>query len=258
MSNRQRRQVTPPSQYQGVRERPKTQRSTEEAFRARETGGERTAPGTDPDGTTSEPPSNANEEIPTDVLARPDILFAKLSEKLATKVDKAASKAGQKAAQELSLRLRTQLDESIREAMSTADKMGSVVRQAVQAAVDDALRTAALDETRARERQLAQLALIDRTAHTTQDLKAVRLRVDAEMSRSGLKRVTDPDDLGVFDVDNPAEHTRNGRYEVIVPAYVDTATGRVVQRGTVHHIASPPAADGEDGQDVEAREGRPA
>ncbi|MFF8650527.1 hypothetical protein ACF06D_20140 [Streptomyces griseoluteus] len=258
MASKQRRQATPPSQFQGARERPKTQRRRQEAFRTQKADDGWSAAGAGRAATTPAHPAEMNQELPTDVLARPDVLFAKLSEKLAAKVDKAASKAGQKAAQELSLRLRTQLDDSIREAMSTAEKMGSVVRQAVQAAVDDALRTAALDETRARERQLAQLALIDRTAHTTQDLEAVRLRVEAEMSRSGLKRVTDPGDLEMFDLDNPGEHTGSDGFEVISPAYVDTATGRIVQRGIVQRIASTSSTEAEGRRGSETDMGEPA
>ncbi|MFF4261711.1 hypothetical protein [Streptomyces virginiae] len=171
-----------------------------------------------------------------DALADPGALFEKLTMKLASQVDKAASKAGLKASQELSRKLTEELDDAIRVAMSTADKVGTLVRQAVQAAVDDTLRTAVLDATRVRDQQLAQLALIDRTAWGTDDIEAVRLRVDAEMKRAGLTRLTTPTNLTPFDVVDSEEHNHAASYEVLSPAYVETVTGRVVQRGAVRRL----------------------
>ncbi|MBT2482472.1 hypothetical protein [Streptomyces sp. ISL-94] len=171
-----------------------------------------------------------------DALADPGVLFEKLTMKLASQVDKAASKAGLKASQELSRKLTEELDDAIRVAMSTADKVGTLVRQAVQAAVDDTLRTAVLDATRVRDQQLAQLALIDRTAWGTDDIEAVRLRVDAEMKRAGLTRLATPADLTPFDIMDLEEHNDAASYEVVSPAYIETATGRVVQRGTARTL----------------------
>ncbi|MER6196440.1 hypothetical protein ABT234_03515 [Streptomyces sp. NPDC001586] len=171
-----------------------------------------------------------------DALADPSVLFEKLTVKLASQVDKAASKAGLKASQELSRKLTEELDDAIRVAMSTADKVGTLVRQAVQAAVDDTLRTAVLDATRVRDEQLAQLALIDRTVWGTADIAAVRLRVEAEMKRAGLTRLTTPANLPAFDVVDPEGHNDAASYEVLSPAYVETTTGRVVQRGAVRQL----------------------
>ncbi|MFF3947151.1 hypothetical protein ACFYYN_20310 [Streptomyces sp. NPDC001902] len=180
--------------------------------------------------------ANADAQLPTDALANPERFFEKVSEKLATRVDKAASKAGLRASQELSQKLREELDDAIRGVMSTAEKVGTLVRQAVQAAVDDALRTAVLEATRVREQQLSQLALIDRTACSTQDLAAVRLRIEAELKRSGLERVTSLDNLAAFDVVNPGEHNGSKAFEVVAPAYIETSSGRVVQRGEVRQL----------------------
>ncbi|MFC9123244.1 hypothetical protein ACFTXO_26175 [Streptomyces sp. NPDC057067] len=174
-------------------------------------------------------------------------MFRILSDKIATKVDKAAMKAGASAAQEVSRQLTAELDAAIAGAQSTAGKMGALVQQAVQAAVDESLRTAVLNATRVHEEHLAQLALIDRTAQTARDLSALQLRIDAEMRRSGLTRVTTPDP-DAFNLSNPAEHEGSGSYEVLAPAYVDGRTGRIVQRGEMRRIPATPTSQEGDGR----------
>ncbi|MFF3499312.1 hypothetical protein [Streptomyces sp. NPDC003247] len=164
-------------------------------------------------------------------------MFRILSDKIAAKVDRAAMKAGASAAQEVGRRLTAELDAAIAGAQSTAGKMGSLVQQAVQAAVDEALRTAVLNATRVHEEHLAQLALIDRTAQTSQDIAAVRLRVEEEMRRSGLTRITeaDPD---AFNLVNPDAHKGSSSYEVLAPAYADQRTGRIIHRGEMRRLPS--------------------
>ncbi|MFF1357379.1 hypothetical protein [Streptomyces sp. NPDC058297] len=173
-----------------------------------------------------------------DPRSDPEVMFRILSDKIATKVDRAAMKAGASAAQEVSRRLTAELDAAIAGAQSTAGKMGTLVQQAVQAAVDEALRTAVLNATRVREEHLSQLALIDRTAQTADDLSAVRLRIDEEMRRSGLTRLPqgDPD---AFNLANPTEHQGSTAYEVLAPAYADSHTGRIVQRGEMRRKPLP-------------------
>ncbi|MDH6227844.1 hypothetical protein [Streptomyces sp. MJP52] len=171
-----------------------------------------------------------------DLSADPEAMFRILSEKIAPKVAKAARSAGTHVTQTVSHELRSGLDDAIAEAMSAAAKMGSLVEQAVQSAVDEALRTAVLNATRVRAEHLAQLALIDRTARTTLDVSAIRLRLDAEMRRSSLTRVTVPDP-DLFNLVNPAEHAGSTAYEVLAPAYVDDRTGTIVQRGEMRRVA---------------------
>ncbi|MCQ9131580.1 hypothetical protein [Streptomyces hilarionis] len=183
-----------------------------------------------------------------DPRADPEVMFRILSDKIAAKVDRAAMKAGASAAQEVGRRLTAELDAAIAGAQSTAGKMGSLVQQAVQSAVDEALRTAVLNATRVREEHLAQLALIDRTAQTAQDITAVRLRVEEEMRRSGITRVTEADPES-FNLVNPGEHADSRAYEVLAPAYTDSRTGRVVQRGEMRRVpshADPVTEGGED------------
>jgi hypothetical protein len=184
-----------------------------------------------------------------DPRSDPEVMFRILSEKIAAKVDRAAMKAGASAAQEVGRRLTAELDAAIAGAQSAAGKMGTLVQQAVQAAVDEALRTAVLNATRIHEEHLAQLALIDRTAQTAQDLDAVRLRVDQEMRRSGLTRITVPDP-GSFNLVNPAEHEGSTKYEMLAPAYADSGSGRIVQRGEMRRLPSDPRTPVVEGGDT--------
>ncbi|WP_426367189.1 hypothetical protein [Streptomyces sp. E-08] len=165
-----------------------------------------------------------------DLRSDPDVMFRLISEKIADRVSQAALKAGTKAANIVSSKLTEELDAAIAGAQSTAGKMGTLVQQAVQAAVDDALRTAVLNATRVHEEHLAQLALIDRTAQTARDLSAVQLRIDAEMRRSGLTRITTPDPE-IFNIASSEDDVVGDEFEVLAPAYVDARSGRVVQRG---------------------------
>ncbi|MFJ3336851.1 hypothetical protein [Streptomyces sp. NPDC086766] len=179
-----------------------------------------------------------------DPRSDPEAMFRVLSDKIAAKVDRAAMKAGASAAQEVGRRLTAELDAAIAGAQSTAGKMGTLVQQAVQAAVDEALRTAVLNATRVHEEHLAQLALIDRTAQTSGHISAVRLRVEEEMRRSGLTRVTEPDP-DCFNLANPTEHVGSTRYEVVAPAYTDSGSGRVIQRGEMRRMPADTATDSE-------------
>ncbi|MFE7615581.1 hypothetical protein [Streptomyces sp. NPDC057496] len=226
--------------FEGVRSRPRT--GSGKPGQARRTGGQAqdrsgSASRKRPDGgkprgavqrqNTGSSPAG---EQPIDPRSDPEVMFRLLSDKISTTVEKAAMKAGASAAQKVSSQLTAELDAAIAGAQSTAGKMGALVQQAVQTAVDEALRTAVLNATRVREEHLAQLALIDRTAQTTRDLASVQLRIDAEMRRSGLTRVTDPDP-DAFNLTNPAEHPDSTVYEVLAPAYVDEGNSRIVQRG---------------------------
>ncbi|GAA4991232.1 hypothetical protein GCM10023205_73940 [Yinghuangia aomiensis] len=162
-------------------------------------------------------------------------LFRKLSVQLGPRVEKAAVKAGTTAAQQLQSKLVQELDEAISQAMSTAGQLGSLVQRHVQAAIDDALRTAVLQATRVYEQHLAQLVLIDRTVSQARDLTTVRARVDAELRRAGVQRIETWDDLTLFDIAaDPGSEGMSAEpagYRLVAPAYVESATGRVVQRG---------------------------
>lgn len=206
--------------------------ASEERTRNRRSAGR---PAGDPSGTVAE----AGPLV--DPRSDPEVMFRLLSNKIAAEVDRAAMKAGASAAKEVGRRLTAELDAAIAGAQSTAGKMGTLVQQAVQAAVDEALRTAVLNATRVHEEHLAQLALIDRTAQTAQDIAAVRLRIEEEMRRSGISRISAPDP-DAFNLVNPAEHKGSSTFEVLAPAYADTRTGRIVQRGEMRRMPPPESA----------------
>ncbi|MBY8845822.1 hypothetical protein [Streptomyces sp. SP2-10] len=230
-----------PAETQATGQQPQRSRSTApraERTRDRAAGTRKADPSAEPSEATSL----------VDPRSDPEVMFRILSDKIAAKVDRAAMKAGASAAQEVGRRLTAELDAAIAGAQSTAGQMGALVQQAVQAAVDEALRTAVLNATRVHEEHLAQLALIDRTAQTAGDISAVRLRVEQEMRRSGLTRITEPDPEA-FNLANPTEHAGSTAFEVLAPAYADSATGRIVQRGEMRRVAEPAQYDLEGGSD---------
>lgn len=227
-----------PQPQDGTEQPPRESRSAGAGTRGAGTGGGAESPRK---GGPGREPVRAEAEPLVDPRSDPEAMFRILSEKIAAKVDRAAMKAGASAAQEVGRRLTAELDAAIAGAQSTAGKMGTLVQQAVQAAVDEALRTAVLNATRIHEEHLAQLALIDRTAQTASDLDAVRMRVEQEMRRSGLTRLTVPDPES-FNLVNPGEHEQSSTYEVLAPAYADSGSGRIVQRGEMRRVPSEPEA----------------
>ncbi|GAA1425444.1 hypothetical protein GCM10009601_32390 [Streptomyces thermospinosisporus] len=246
-------------EFEGVRSKPrkssarptKPKGTAEQSPRQRQTAGTQAQESRTPVASPgNEAQDRSGKGVGTEPLvdprSDPEVMFRILSEKIATKVDRAAMKAGTSVAQEVGRKLTAELDAAIAGAQSTAGKLGTLVQQAVQTAVDEALRTAVMNATRIHEEHLAQLALIDRTAQTAQDLDAVRLRIEQEMRRSGLTRITDPDPAS-FNLVNPAEHEGSTAYEVLAPAYADSASGRIVQRGEMRRVpqgAGDSAAEG--------------
>ncbi|MFG3475396.1 hypothetical protein ACGF3K_09005 [Streptomyces sp. NPDC047980] len=242
-------------EFEGVRSKPVRGRGPGVQPRAEATQTPRRDQGAEPATTRAEHSGGATpekrvddqpgESVATgplvDPRSDPEVMFRILSEKIAVKVDRAAMRAGASVAQEVSRRLTAELDAAIAGAQSTAGTMGNLVQQAVQAAVDEALRTAVLNATRVHEEHLAQLALIDRTAQTAHDITAVKLRVEEEMRRSGLTRITTADPEA-FNLVNPQEHPDSSAYEVLAPAYADRRTGRIIQRGEMRRMPSAPAA----------------
>lgn len=100
---------------------------------------------------------------------------------------------------------------------------------------NEAVRGAVIEGIRTRQMHLAQLAVIDRTAHQADSLKSLRARIDHEITRAGLVRVTEPEDLALFDlVDADSLHQGSNEppvYSVIAPAYTDRESGKPVERG---------------------------
>ncbi|MER5352069.1 hypothetical protein ABT093_17285 [Kitasatospora sp. NPDC002551] len=99
----------------------------------------------------------------------------------------------------------------------------------------EAVRGAVMDGMRARQMHLAQLAAIDRTARQTSKLPALRARIDHEITKAGLVRVVEPDDLTLFSLVNPDHDLPGGSeaavFSVTSPAYTDRESGRLVEAG---------------------------
>jgi len=128
-------------------------------------------------------------------------------------------------------------------ATAIADTQGSDAVDALRAELlrrvlpqfNEAVRGAVIDGIRTRQMHLAQLAVIDRTAHQAAKLKTLRARIDNEITRAGLVRVTEPEDLSLFDLVDP-DSLRQGvaeppDYSVLAPAYTDRESGKLVERG---------------------------
>ncbi|MFJ1564001.1 hypothetical protein ACIOG8_07180 [Streptomyces erythrochromogenes] len=109
----------------------------------------------------------------------------------------------------------------------------------------EAVRGAVVEGIRTRQMHLAQLAVIDRTAYQADSLNALCARIDGEISRAGLVRVTEPGDLSLFNLVD-ADALRQGAdeppvYSVVAPAYTDRESGKPVERGWLSVAYEPPA-----------------
>jgi citrate lyase gamma subunit len=122
-----------------------------------------------------------------------------------------------------------------------------LVRQVVPQ-FTEAVRAAVIDGIRTRQIHLAQLAVIDRAAFQGHKLTALQQRIDDELVRTGLLRVTDTKDLALFnllDSEAVADHGDAAPvYSVVAPAYVDQESGRTVERGWLSVSYDQPADSG--------------
>jgi hypothetical protein len=128
-----------------------------------------------------------------------------------------------------------------------ADLRTELVRQLVPQ-FTEAVRAAVIDGIRTRQIHLAQLAVIDRAAFQGHKLTALQQRIDHELVRTGLLRVTDTKDLSFFnllDSEAVADHGDAAPvYSVVAPAYVDQESGRTVERGWLSVSYDQPADTG--------------
>ncbi|MGA5517910.1 hypothetical protein ACPCK2_16945 [Streptomyces pseudogriseolus] len=104
----------------------------------------------------------------------------------------------------------------------------------------EAVRRGVMEGIRTRQMHLAQLAVVHRQALEAKSLTAVLTRLDHEASKAGLQIVDDADERSLFNVvdDLPAV-TREDTvtYELVVPAYVDKESGKLVERGWLRAVA---------------------
>ncbi|MFF7315912.1 hypothetical protein ACFZAB_03980 [Streptomyces albogriseolus] len=104
----------------------------------------------------------------------------------------------------------------------------------------DAVRRGVLEGIRTRQMHLAQLAVVHRQALEAKSLTAVLTRLDHEAAKAGLQIVDDADERSLFNVvdDLPAVMREDQvTYELVVPAYVDKESGKLVERGWLRAVA---------------------
>ena len=96
----------------------------------------------------------------------------------------------------------------------------------------EAVRAGVLDGMRVRSMHLAQLAAIDRTSWRTASLSVLQKRVAEEVAKAGVERVTEPDDLSLFQLaEGSPKGSEDSELRVLAPAYRDQESGRVVEVG---------------------------
>lgn len=104
----------------------------------------------------------------------------------------------------------------------------------------EAVRRGVLEGIRTRQMHLAQLAVVHRQALEAKSLTAVLTRLDHEATKAGLQIVDDADERSLFNVvdDLPAVMREDAvTYELVVPAYVDKESGKLVERGWLRAVA---------------------
>ncbi|MEV5400721.1 hypothetical protein AB0N26_32000 [Streptomyces cellulosae] len=108
----------------------------------------------------------------------------------------------------------------------------------------DAVRRGVLEGIRTRQMHLAQLAVVHRQALEAESLTAVLTRLDHEAGKAGLQIVDEADERSLFNVvdDLPAVMREDSvTYELVVPAYVDKESGKLVERGWLRAVPGPEA-----------------
>ncbi|MGW2795964.1 hypothetical protein [Streptomyces sp. NPDC001269] len=101
-----------------------------------------------------------------------------------------------------------------------------------------AVRAGVVEGMMVRDRHLAQLAVIDRAAVQAENLENLQGRIGSELELVGLRRISDLSDLSAFNLVEAAgsqsEAPPEGcAYELVSPAYMDSQTGRTVERGWI-------------------------
>ncbi|MFI1467104.1 hypothetical protein [Streptomyces wuyuanensis] len=105
----------------------------------------------------------------------------------------------------------------------------------------EAVRKGVLESIRTRQMHLAQLAVLHRQALDAKTMKTVLTRIDHEVAKAGLQIVGDTSDLSLFNVleDQPGALQRNPvTFELLVPAYVDKESGKLVERGWLRAVTA--------------------
>ncbi|WP_406727391.1 hypothetical protein WJ438_26050 [Streptomyces sp. GD-15H] len=103
----------------------------------------------------------------------------------------------------------------------------------------EAVRSGVMEGIRTRQMHLAQLAVIHRQVLEAKSMRVAVTRIDHELARAGLKIVESTDDPSLFNVLEEEDGALRGdsvTYELLVPAYVDSESGKVVERGWLRAV----------------------
>lgn len=116
-----------------------------------------------------------------------------------------------------------------------AEHLRLVIEPRITAVVADAVRSAIVTGTRARQLHLAQLAVIDRAASQARSLRTLQGRINDEIQLAGLRRITDLADLSYFKVleSHSNESIVESGFELVAPAYVDAQSGTIIEFGWI-------------------------
>ncbi len=118
----------------------------------------------------------------------------------------------------------------------------------VEASISGALRQAVLEAFRSRDEYVARMVETDLAASTAnQNAAALRRSIRAALTNQGVRCVESPDEQDHFVV----VEGQGAAFEVLRPAYVDQATGKLVLAGQLRRV---PVANGV-AQAHEEREG---
>ncbi|WCN04305.1 hypothetical protein [Streptomyces sp. M92] len=107
----------------------------------------------------------------------------------------------------------------------------------------EAVRKGVLEGMHTRQMHLAQMAVLHRQALEAKNLTAALRRIDHEVAKAGLRIVSETEDLSLFNVveDEPTVVEREPvAFELMVPAYVDKESGKLVERGWLRTVAEAP------------------
>ncbi|MGW3719086.1 hypothetical protein ACWD8L_18430 [Streptomyces sp. NPDC005133] len=103
----------------------------------------------------------------------------------------------------------------------------------------EAVRKGVLESIRTRQMHLAQLAVLHRQTLDAKSLQVVLTRLEHEAVKAGLQVVDDTSDQLLFNIveDQPGVmKTGPVTFEVVVPAYVDKESGKLVERGWLRAV----------------------
>ncbi|KAB2975742.1 MULTISPECIES: hypothetical protein [unclassified Streptomyces] len=107
----------------------------------------------------------------------------------------------------------------------------------------EAVRAGVMEGIRTRQMHLAQLAVLHRQGLEAKTMQVVLTRLEHEAARAGLQIVGDEGDHSLFNVVEEQQGVMNKgpvTFELVVPAYVDKESGKLVERGWLRAVSETP------------------